>query len=91
MTEKQISDDKLEYDKAMRLVIEDINKKIGPLLVEGIWRISKRHRHDPFKCLGRWLLSHVDVKAEEKKKANTARKIVFGDRSTDMNHYELFL
>lgn len=91
MSEKQISDDKLAFDKAYKIIIEDINKKIGPLLVKGIWRISKKYRHDPFKCLGRWLLSHVDVEVKEKKKPHAARKIVFGDESTDINHFELFL
>lgn len=65
MTEKQISNESA-YKEAMELVFEETKVSLGPLLIEGLYLVSKRHRQDTFKYLGKWLLIQADIRDEKK-------------------------
>ncbi|XP_025200368.1 putative uncharacterized protein DDB_G0293878 [Melanaphis sacchari] len=65
MTEKQMSNESA-YKEAMELILEETKVSLGQLLIEGLYFVSKRHRQDSFKCLGKWLLIQADIRDENK-------------------------
>jgi len=64
VTERQISDDESEFHKAMGLILEKTKSTLGRLLIDGIYLVSERHRQEPFKYLGQWLLIQADIRDE---------------------------
>lgn len=63
MTEKQMSNESA-FTEAMNLIFEETKESLGTLLVEGLYIVSKRHRQDPFRFLGKWLLIQADIRDE---------------------------
>lgn len=63
MTEKQMSNESA-FEEAMQLIFEETKISLGKLLTEGLYIVSKRHRQDGFKYLGKWLLIQADIRDE---------------------------
>lgn len=64
MTEKQMTNDESEFIEAMDLIFEETKASLGTLLIEGLYIVSKRHRQNSFKYLGKWLLIQADIRDE---------------------------
>jgi len=67
-TEKPADDDGPAALEAAyrRLIFDKTKESLAKHLIEGLYLVSKRYRHDPFGCLGRWLLIRADIRDEDR-------------------------
>lgn len=63
---KQLNDDELAMNAALKQIFENTKNTLGELLIEGLYQMAKKNRQDPFGYLGKWLLIQADIIDENK-------------------------
>lgn len=63
VAEKPITDESA-LNAALHLMFEKMKNSLGNQLMEGLYIVSRKHRQDPFRYLGQWLLIQADIRDE---------------------------